>query len=147
MVLQAYSLELRTKMYNESNGIYIVSTSWFEGYSPTIVQGPKVQNWTDFCMQLIQIAAKKCLESKKSESSLDYITVDSLKVFLIEELKIYGYSILNPDIFNIHGDIVDSDQNGEMLKDGMRLECAKEIEEHNDAVSKEIQEAIDRDNR
>ncbi len=47
---------------NHVNALYIVSYSWYEEYSPTIVCGPKVADWKSYCNSLLDRAVLRLLE-------------------------------------------------------------------------------------
>lgn len=132
---------------NDQNETYIVSTSYYESHRCTIVYGPKVENWVDFCMPLLQIAAKKCLEEVTKEECKPFITTDTLKEYLLKELEKCGYSVLKPKTFNLWGDIIGPDENCEMLGSDRKLDCIEQIEEWNRSVSEELDEEIRRNER
>jgi len=118
------------------NEIYIVSTSWYEEYDPTIFVGPKVDDWERFCLGVVQDSAKKCLASAGKSTS---ITTSHLKERLLKDLGKLGYKQLKPKEFNIWGGIIcnDGEWHRKMIDNG-ELECIDEIEKHNKAAEELI---------
>lgn len=112
--------------------IYLVSMSWYEEYDPTIVVGPKVENWHAFCSGIVQGSAKKCLTYARKTRS---ITTNDLKERLLKDLRKLGYVRFKPQEFNIWGGIICNDREWHRnMIDGCTLDCIDEIEKHNKAA-------------
>ena len=120
---------------------YIVSNSWWEEYSPILVRGPKVDDWKEFCFEVLQKAAKKCLQSNERKKFHDFICAYNLKESLIKELVKLGYKVMQPEEFTIYGGIIGGD---ETVK-GKALDCDDEIKEYNQKVSDELHKAVDKE--
>lgn len=62
-------------MTNQSNiEYYLLSYAWYEDYSPTILKGPKVDNWEQYCNSKLNEAVSRLLEKYKGdwEETLKY---------------------------------------------------------------------------
>ena len=79
-----------------SRSLYIVSYSWYEEYSPTILEGPTVGDWKSYCDALIPQAALIAIEKQKTNKYPSWIgwieIVDELINILITE---NGYERVN----------------------------------------------------
>ena len=81
---------------------YLISYSWYEEYSPVLMEGAEVGDWKSFCDNLVELAANRVVD-KKPASWIGWDTiVDELVVVLEEQ----GYEVLEPPEAEFSGSII-----------------------------------------
>lgn len=82
--------------------IYLVSYSWYETYSPTILEGPEVPDWKAYCLRFLDIAAQRAVATNVDT----YVGWQEIAECLVELLEAAGYKKLKPPEFTLWGGYV-----------------------------------------
>ena len=105
-----------------SDKLYRVSYSWYEEYNPTIVSGPKVDDWETYCKRLVPEACIRAAKNAVSGGGHEHwVGMNDIKDAVVEILIDKGYTVLKPVEFDIFG--------------GCIVENRKEIEKYMVAVN------------
>ena len=115
--------------------LYLVSYSWYEDYSPVIVEGDEVEDWQAFCNSLIEIAGNRLVDKKSS----GWIGWDGIVDELVALLGERGYKVLKPPQANYWGSIIIGDKTDQSEGYYKLLGSSQErIVEHNRLIRQEL---------
>ena len=99
------------------NDIYVVSYSWYEEHSPTVVYGPYQKDWQKFCRSLlpeaVQRAFKKAQSMRGNIRKLSWIGYDEIKEELLDCVLDRGYRVLIPHNYGLWGSCIIRNDHGE----------------------------------
>lgn len=116
--------------------LYLISYSWYEDYSPTLVEGPQVSDWKAFCDDILPLAARLALWIEPES----YVGWRSIKEAMVAILKDRGYAVVEPDEFRYWGSNIINDPDEDGPKLGKDLFAA--IVEHNNRVRNTTYEPV-----
>ena len=77
--------------------LYLITHQDYSEHNTTIVRGPKVKDWTEYCLSLMQ----RAVNNTKAQFG-SWIGGSDIKTALLEELKKRGYKIVCPDEFRLN---------------------------------------------
>lgn len=113
--------------------LYVVSNSDWEGYDPTVVEGPYVKNWDEYCQQLIPEAVKLCI----ADNTGTWIGWSEIKEKLVLMLKTRGFNQPKMKHFNMFGPgIIRNDSGNENNK--LSQEDLSLLEEYNQIINEKV---------
>jgi len=128
--------------------IYRVAYTWYETDHYTLVEGPEKEDWKAFCKNLLEVAAKRCVDHKgnhpkhfkKGDEGI-WIGCGEIIDELIFVLKEHGYKKFEPESFELFGSgIITNIKDGEEASDygsmglegyGISSEVMNAIVKHN----------------
>lgn len=117
---------------------YILSYSHYEDYCPTVLWGPRVENFQAYCDSLLPEAVELTLNKKETlEDGSPWITWigwDTIEEALLEILKMKGYEIVELEEANYWGSgIIKYEDEGKKLTGDL----LQRVIEHNERVERE----------
>ena len=116
--------------------LYGISHSWYEEYSPILLEGPEVPDWDEYCRSLLPEAISVGLD-KDDAYWVGYRTIID---GLAKVLESRGYKIVNPPQFDLWGsDILTPKEGLELVK---KLGISKSLVNEMLAVNYAIEESI-----
>jgi hypothetical protein len=78
--------------------LYRLSYSWYEDYSPRLLEGPEVDNWSGYCDSLLPEAVEKALSnSVEKHEEGGWIGWDEIIDAMVDILVSKGYKLLEPE--------------------------------------------------
>ena len=122
------------------NSYYVVSYSHWEEYAPKILRGPAVENWQEFCQNLIPLAALRSLEKEENKKYPSWVGWDSIIESLVDILcEDYEYEVVHLPEYNLWGGLIirdESDINNDVHKKDANIlgEAKQKIFDYNKNV-------------
>lgn len=117
--------------------IYLVSMSDYDSYMPTLVDGPEVSDFNEYCNSLLDEAA--ILAFNKKEKNGTWISGDDVIKSLIDILVSKGYKVIKPDEFEMDDKLYfKKDQFPESISDKNK----KKIINYNKSIQKNMMKEV-----
>jgi hypothetical protein len=113
--------------------LYRVASAWYEDYSPTIVEGPPVPDWTVFCDSLLDEAVAVAIRRHEPQDA-SWIGWGDIVWSLLEVLQTRGYRVVEPPEARYWGACIiqDADDQGKLSPASFAALLA-----HNNGVERE----------